>query len=118
MVDKKRIDDYILAKHLDNMFFKMAYKAPSSAEKGKNSDNFIIPGSIFDCILSKENIDKRAKKQKGTSSKTQSTDTSGLRPKLIFIRRISSDETTYQMRQDEPQNGCDSEGLMPKYVSE
>lgn len=99
----------------------MAYKAPPPARKDEK-DNFIIPGSVFDRILPKENgnLDKRAKEQKKMSPKTQSTDTSksGLKPKLLFIR-IPSDETTHQIHEDESLRGCeDSESLMSKYVSE
>ncbi|KYN20897.1 hypothetical protein ALC57_06804 [Trachymyrmex cornetzi] len=106
VIDKGRSNGYshgISPKQLENML-KKTYKIPLPTEKDKYSDDFSIPGSVLDYILSKENgRNDRTKGREKVFSKARSTDTSesGLQSKLLFIRRKSSDRIARQTHQDE-----------------
>lgn len=106
----------------------MAYKISLPAEKDKTRDNFPIPGHVLDYILPEENdgVDIRTKGQDKISSKTlssktqKSTDTSdsGLKSKLLFVRRIPSDRIVRQISKDRSQRKYGNANQMPRYISE
>ncbi|XP_018361652.1 PREDICTED: uncharacterized protein LOC108760291 isoform X2 [Trachymyrmex cornetzi] len=122
VIDKGRSNGYshgISPKQLENML-KKTYKIPLPTEKDKYSDDFSIPGSVLDYILSKENgRNDRTKGREKVFSKARSTDTSesGLQSKLLFIRRKSSDRIARQTHQDESRQRCDSTSQVPRYVT-
>lgn len=118
-MDKEKNDDDrdVALKYLENILMKTAYKVPSPVKKDKSSD-MLIPGSVLDHILLKEN-DIPAKEQEKLSSKTRSTDTSerGLKSKLLLERRTFSDKTTCQICQAKSQRMGDSANQL-RHVSE
>ncbi|KAL0133785.1 hypothetical protein PUN28_001035 [Cardiocondyla obscurior] len=86
VVDRERNGDYISSGQLDDIFLKIV----------ENSSGFSFAGSVLNYVLPEKNnsTDKCMKREDRISSKTQSTESSKLKSKLLFIQQISSDRSS------------------------